>query len=70
LANLSCGTAHQTQVVGDLGVIPILAELLSSSNTEVVDHTIWVVGNIAADRILYRDAINKHGAIHKIVSIL
>lgn len=46
-----------TQTVADLGVIPTLAALLASGDSDVREQSMWCLGNIAGDCATLRDVV-------------
>ncbi|CAM9165653.1 unnamed protein product [Chrysoparadoxa australica] len=57
LTNIAAGTSEHTQVLITHGAIPTLVKLLSSSNVEVVEQALWVLGNLAGDGTSARDSV-------------
>jgi len=57
------------QVV-DSGVTPLLINLLSSSNIELVEQCIWALGNIIGDSKDYRDLMIEQGMLNPLLSFV
>ena len=60
---MASGTSLQTQSMVECGGIQLFADLLKSSNDFVVEQSLWAIGNLAADRVMYRDSLMKYGVI-------
>jgi hypothetical protein len=58
------------QVLIDRGTIKALVELLKSPHIEVIEQSIWGLGNIAGDSHKIRDLVIMEGAIQPIANIL
>jgi len=70
LSNLTSGTTKQTQMILDHGAIPVLIRLSKSSNREVREQIIWVLGNIAGDSSQFRDCLIHAGAVNPFIKIM
>ncbi|KAL2566808.1 hypothetical protein GLYMA_19G227100v4 [Glycine max] len=72
LTNLASGTSEYKRVIVELGVVPTLVNLLSSSssNNDIREETICALGNIAGDSPSYRDFVLSHGALSPLLSQL
>ena len=56
-------SSDQTYVVVDAGACPILIELLTSESHDVREQCIWCLGNVAGDRVAYRDELLNHATM-------
>ncbi|KAG7396715.1 Importin alpha subunit (Karyopherin alpha subunit) (Serine-rich RNA polymerase I suppressor protein) [Phytophthora boehmeriae] len=54
LTNIAAGATDNTSVLLQNGVIPTLVSLLDSSNEEVLEQSVWVLGNLAGEEGLER----------------
>jgi hypothetical protein len=63
LTNIASGTSLHTQTIIEKGCVPLLINLLSSSNETVRDQAAWALGNIAGDASHCRDLILQHGGL-------
>ncbi|XP_070506955.1 importin subunit alpha-3-like [Chironomus tepperi] len=66
--NIAAGSTAQTQIVVDSGVTPLLINLLSSTNIELVEQCIWALGNIIGDSHEYRDLMIEQGILSPLLS--
>ncbi|CAG9797351.1 unnamed protein product [Chironomus riparius] len=66
--NIAAGSTVHTQIVVNADVTPILINLLSSSNFELVEQCIWALGNIIGDSHEYRDLIIQQGILVPLLS--
>ncbi|KAJ3423868.1 importin alpha [Anaeramoeba flamelloides] len=57
LSNICTGSSEQTTYVVNLDVIPIFLELLDSESLDVIEQSIWALGNISGDKLEFRDKI-------------
>jgi hypothetical protein len=49
LTNIAAGTTEHTHVLLRHNPVPALVRLLDSSNQEVLEQALWVIGNIAGE---------------------
>ncbi len=70
LTNVCSGTSQQTLYVIENGVISSFLSLLKSSNLEVVEQSIWGLGNIAGDSAKFRDLILQQNGTEELVQIV
>ncbi len=70
LKNLCSGTTEQTLYVIQNGALESFFFLLKSENPDVVDHSVWGIGNIAADNAQFRDFILQRYGIDELVKVL
>lgn len=68
LTNLAAGSSEQTQLLIKHNAVPILVDLLKSNNREILEQTVWVLGNIAGDDVTARDSVLKAGALPLLLS--
>jgi len=67
ITNIASSTSQHTMTVVELGVVPILGRLLLSDNLDLVEQTIWCLGNIAGDCTRFRDFVLKHSVLKELV---
>ncbi|XP_047170641.1 importin subunit alpha-1a-like [Vigna umbellata] len=53
---------HKSAVV-EVGVVPLLVNLFSSSHDDIREEAIWILGNIVGDSPDFRDLVLSHGAL-------
>ncbi|TDH67814.1 hypothetical protein CCR75_004822 [Bremia lactucae] len=67
LTNIAAGATDNTSVLLQNGVIPTLVSLLDSSNEEVLEQSVWVLGNLAGEGAATRDLVLSAGALTPLV---
>ncbi|OWZ08661.1 Importin subunit alpha [Phytophthora megakarya] len=70
LTNIAAGATDNTSVLLQNGVIPTLVSLLDSSNEEVLEQSVWVLGNLAGEGAATRDLVLSAGALTPLVNNL
>lgn len=58
------------QALIDKGCIPIFISLLASDHKNIVEQSIWALGNIAGEDSYYKGLILKEGALRPLAQIL
>eukprot|EP00602_Paraphysomonas_sp_CaronLab_P002860 CAMPEP_0185028398 /NCGR_PEP_ID=MMETSP1103-20130426/14054_1 /TAXON_ID=36769 /ORGANISM="Paraphysomonas bandaiensis, Strain Caron Lab Isolate" /LENGTH=1026 /DNA_ID=CAMNT_0027562797 /DNA_START=160 /DNA_END=3237 /DNA_ORIENTATION=- len=70
LTNIAAGPPEHTHTLIRHGSIPILLGLLTSDNDEILEQSVWVLGNIAGEGVSSRDAILAAGTVNPLVECL
>ncbi|OQS01219.1 importin subunit alpha [Achlya hypogyna] len=70
LTNIAAGATDNTSVLLNNGVIPTLVSLLDSPNEEVLEQSVWVLGNLAGEGSHTRDSVLAAGALLPLVNSL
>ncbi|CAH0517579.1 unnamed protein product [Peronospora belbahrii] len=70
LTNIAAGATDNTSVLLQNGVVPTLVSLLDSSNEEVLEQSVWVLGNLAGEGAATRDLVLSAGALTPLVNNL
>lgn len=70
LTNIASGKAEHVQALIDKGAIPIFIGLLASKQKNIVEQSIWALGNIAGEDSYFKSLILKEGAIKPLAQIL
>ncbi|KAJ6253441.1 importin subunit alpha [Anaeramoeba flamelloides] len=70
LSNIASGTSHQTQCIVENETIPIFVRLLNSRSELVCEQAVWAIGNIAIDRVEYRNDLLLLGVFPILLEIL
>eukprot|EP00968_Pinguiococcus_pyrenoidosus_P024349 scaffold4604_cov257-Pinguiococcus_pyrenoidosus.AAC.5 len=70
LTNVAAGTTEHTHVLIKHGAVPTLVSLLDSSNEEVLEQALWVLGNLAGEGVQARDAVLGAGVLTPLVRCL
>ncbi|KAL9653429.1 hypothetical protein ABK040_002065 [Willaertia magna] len=68
LTNIASGSSFHTNLLSDLGAIPLIVELLKSDNSELCDQAVWALGNIVGDSTKLRDYVLALDTIHIMVT--
>mmetsp|Transcript_24875 Transcript_24875/g.43744 ORF Transcript_24875/g.43744 Transcript_24875/m.43744 type:complete len:517 (+) Transcript_24875:978-2528(+) len=63
ITNIASGTSMHTQTIIEKGAVPLLINLLHSTNETVRDQAAWALGNIGGDAAHCRDLILQHGGL-------
>ncbi|KAK7397110.1 hypothetical protein VNO78_18277 [Psophocarpus tetragonolobus] len=64
LTNVSSGTSQHVRLLVQLGLVPSLVNLLTSTNNDdIKEETVSALGNIAGDSPSCRDLVLNHGAL-------
>lgn len=69
LTNIASGSSEQTRVVVEFGAAPLLVDMLTEDDEEIVDQSIWALGNISGDCERMRDMIIYSKATESLISI-
>ncbi|KAG2378144.1 hypothetical protein C9374_008766 [Naegleria lovaniensis] len=64
------GTSEHVQYILELGALPWLIRLISSSNEEVQEHAIWTLGNIAGDGLRARDCVLRERVLEPLLKCM
>ena len=70
LTNIASGNREQTRTVVNCGAVPLLVELLKSSQAHVCEQAVWALGNITGDGAHCRDYVISHGIIEPLLSFV
>lgn len=69
LTNVASGKASHVQELVDRGAIPVLINLLGSQHRNIVEQSIWTLGNIAGESSKFKNFILKEKAIKSLGEI-
>jgi hypothetical protein len=67
ITNIASGTSLHTQTIIEKGSVPLLINLLNSSNETVKDQAAWALGNIGGDAAHCRDLILQNGGLQLLI---
>ena len=63
LTNIASGKSDHVQALIDKGALPLFISLLGSNHKNIVEQSIWALGNIAGEDAYFKNLILKEGAI-------
>lgn len=69
LTNIASGTSAQCGVIMNSEAVPILIQLLRSSNINISEQSAWALCNIAGDCVDNRDKLLNLNVLHELVEI-
>lgn len=67
ITNVASGNSRQTDAVVRLGVVKSLIDVLDEENIDLIDQSVWALGNIGGDSEVYRDLIIDYNGGFKII---
>jgi hypothetical protein len=70
LSNVASSTSFQANAVIEAGAVPLLIQLVGSSNEGVSGQAVWALANLCGDGHSTRDLVVSHGIILKLVELL
>lgn len=70
LTNIASGSSENTSSIVDIGAVPLLIELLRSSDVRVMEQAVWALGNIAGDGPKLRDIVLSNGIIPILMNLI
>lgn len=70
VTNIASGSSTHTEALIEAGMVPILCQLMLSSEENVSDQAIWALGNIAGDSPVCRDIVLNAGAVMPLLMVL
>lgn len=68
--NLASRETEHTKYLVELGIVPLLAKILNEKDLEMIDQTVWALGNISGDCEKYRDAVLDTGALDVVLNLI
>lgn len=57
ITNIASGSSVQTKVIVEFGACPLLVDMLSENDEEIVDQAVWALGNISGESEKMRNMI-------------
>ena len=70
LTNIASGTSEQIKTLRTSGAVPLLIQLLKSSQPFVCEQAVWALGNIAGDGSECRDYVIGQGLIEPLLAFV
>ncbi|KAG2386352.1 hypothetical protein C9374_002798 [Naegleria lovaniensis] len=70
LTCMASGNSHHTQMIIQLGAVPLFIQLLSSPHHDVKEQAIWALGNIAGDGAQARDVVLNGGVMDPLLGFI
>lgn len=69
ITNVAAGDSRHTDVCISSGALPLLLEMLDSSpSLDVIEQSIWALGNVAGDSVRHRDQLLSLGVLPRILA--
>lgn len=70
ITNIASGTHHHCQVIVEKGCVPLLIQMMNSTNEEVREQAVWALGNIGGDASHCRDIILQNQGLPLLIKCL
>ncbi|KAG2391816.1 hypothetical protein C9374_013301 [Naegleria lovaniensis] len=70
ITGIASGSSEHTQLLIQLGAVPMLIQLLSSPNDDVKDQAVWALANIAGDGPATRNVVLRAGILAPLLKII
>lgn len=70
MTNIASGSSENTISIVNAGVVPLLINLLKSSDLRVMEQAVWALGNIAGDGPKLRDIVLLNGIVPILKNLL
>ena len=70
ITNIASGTHHHCQVIVEKGCVPLLIQMMNSTNEEVREQAVWALGNIGGDAAHCRDIILQNQGLPLLIKCL
>ena len=70
ITNIASGTHAHCQVIVEKGCVPLLVQMMNSTNEEVREQAVWALGNIGGDAAHCRDIILQNQGLGLLIKCL
>lgn len=57
ITNIASGSSEQTKIIVEFGAAPLLIDMLSENDEEIIDQAVWALGNISGESEKMRNMI-------------